>query len=345
MLLLPIAARTLTAQAERRTLSGDRVAVYNIAGELTIERGRGRDVEVEVTRRGADASQLRIETGTVRGIPTLRVIYPDDDIVYDGGRERSRWGRTQSRIRDDGTWGSGNWSNGRQVTVRSSGRGLEAWADIRISVPDGQTLDAYLLVGELRATDVDGTLSLDVGAARVTAERIRGLLDVDAGSGGVVLRDIQSRQLTVDNGSGGVTFNDVRSDVCNLDSGSGGVTGTNVSCDRLDIDIGSGGVRLDEATLGTVTVDAGSGGVSLGMRQNPRSVAVEAGSGTVTLTMPSSLSASLDISTGSGGISTDFPVRTSSVERSRLRGTVGDGAARITIENGSGGVRLRRSGN
>ena len=50
-----------------------------------------------------------------------------------------------------------------------------------------------------------------------------------------------------------------------------------------------------------------------------------------------------EIETGSGGIDTDFEVKVSRMERRALRGTVGDGRARIKIESGSGNVRLLKT--
>ena len=343
ILLLPIGGE-LQAQTERRTVEGRRVAVYNVAGIVRVERSSGRDVEVEIVRRGKDAARLRVETGTIRGTPTLRVVYPSDDVVYRGNTERSRSGsRTETRVRDDGTWGGERgWNGGRRLRVRSSGDGLDAWADLVIKVPDGHDVDAYLLVGALEARDVDANLTLDVGAARVSASSTRGALLIDAGSGGVMLRDVQATQLTVDNGSGGIDMQNVRAESCTFDSGSGGVAGSSVSCERFAVDIGSGGVRVNDASLGEVSVDAGSGGVVLELRRTPRTTTIETGSGGVTLTLPSSLSATLDIDTGSGGIRTDFAVRSSRIERRRLEGTIGDGAARLRVETGSGSVALLR---
>ncbi|QJR34550.1 DUF4097 family beta strand repeat-containing protein [Gemmatimonas groenlandica] len=341
-MLVPAA---LTAQTERRTLSGSQVALYNVAGEVRIVRGDRRDVQFEITMRGRDASRLRIEAGTVRGLPTLRVIYPDDDVVYRGGPERRWGGSTETRIRDDGTWGGDGWRDrdGQRVRVKTSGSGLEAWADIRVLVPDGTALDSYLLVGEMSATDVDADLRLDVASARVAATDTRGTLIIDAGSGGVSLRGTRGRRVSVDNGSGSVSLDRVSSDECTVDTGSGGVTATELSCKRLSVDVGSGSVRLGSVSANDVSVDAGSGGVSIDMVSSPSSVSVDAGSGGVTLALPENFGADVDIETGSGSITTDFAVRTRTLERRHLRGTIGNGAGRVVVETGSGSVRLRRS--
>jgi lia operon protein LiaG len=343
-MLALLAPSLLLAQVERRSLEGQKVAVFNVAGTVRLERGSGRDVEVEILRGGRDAARLRIETGALRGTPTLRVIYPENDIVYRGGRERARWGgSTEARIRDDGSWGGDrSLTGGRRVRVRTSGAGLEAWADLVVRVPAGREVAAYLLAGELTARDVEGDLRLDVSAARVTADGTRGALLIDAGSGGVALRNVTASRLAVDNGSGGVDLQDVRAEWCTFDSGSGGLSGSNVTCERFKVDIGSGGVRVRDGSFSDVSVDAGSGGVSLELRRTPSSTIIDSGSGGVSLTLPSSLSATLDIDTGSGGISTDFAVRTTRMQRDRLQGTVGDGAARLKVETGSGSVRLRK---
>ena len=50
----------------------------------------------------------------------------------------------------------------------------------------------------------------------------------------------------------------------------------------------------------------------------------------------------VEIDTGSGGISIDFPVTMSSWARDHVEGTIGNGASRVTIDTGSGGVNIRK---
>ena len=154
-------------QPERRTLTGGHVAIYNLAGVIRLERGTGSDVVVELTRGGPDAGKLQIATGPLRGRETLRVIYPDDEIVY---RELGRGSNTTLRVRDDGTFNDredrgrgGHWSDeGRRVRIAGSGAGLEAHADVRIAIPPGKRVEVYLAVGQAFASNVDGDLRVDV---------------------------------------------------------------------------------------------------------------------------------------------------------------------------------------
>ena len=49
-------AMALAQTPERRTLAGDDIAVYNIAGVMQVVGGSGSEVTVEITRAGAEAS-------------------------------------------------------------------------------------------------------------------------------------------------------------------------------------------------------------------------------------------------------------------------------------------------
>ena len=79
------------------------------------------------------------------------------------------------------------------------------------------------------------------------------------------------------------------------------------------------------------------------LTNSPKSMDVESGSGSVTLTLPAMLDAEFDISTGSGGIDSDFAVQVNRYERHRMRGVVGKGGGRIRVDTGSGGVRIRKA--
>lgn len=58
--------------------------------------------------------------------------------------------------------------------------------------------------------------------------------------------------------------------------------------------------------------------------------------------VPADFGAEVEIETGSGGIHTDLPIRTTEVERDYIRGRIGDGRGRVAIETGSGSVTIRR---
>src|SRR5688572_10081776 len=171
------------AQTEQRAVKGTTVAIYNLAGRLRAVAGTGDAVTVEITRGGADASRLRVETGTLRGRETLRIVYPGDRIVYPD----SRRSRTSINVREDGTFGEGDWRDfdRDRVDIRGYGPGVEAFADLVVRVPKGQKVELFLAVGRVEVTGVEGELMVDVSAADVDVSGVKGNLVLDTGSGRV----------------------------------------------------------------------------------------------------------------------------------------------------------------
>lgn len=334
---------SLAAQTEHRALSGDRVSVYNLAGTLRVQAGSGSQVTVDITRQGRDASQLKIATGDIRGYNSLRVIYPSDRIVYP---VMNRRGRTQLRVNGDGTFDdndNGSWFSRRdQVEISGSGSGLEAYADLVVSVPRGQRIAVHWGVGHATVENVDGDIRVSVAASEVEAAHTRGRLTLNTGSGGVRVNDAQG-DLTLDTGSGGVTINGVHGESLVMDTGSGSIQGGDIDVRALKADVGSGGLRIDHIKSRTASVDAGSGGVDLQFDSVVDDLTAEAGSGGVTIRVPGAQGGDVDIQTGSGGIDTDFPISTTRYQRNHLRGSIGNGSGRIHIESGSGHVRLLKS--
>jgi lia operon protein LiaG len=336
-LLIPTLAG---AQTQRVSLDGRDVAIYNLVGTMTVEGGSGGSVVVEVTRAGADAARLTVATNEVRGRPSLRVLYPDDHIVYPqlGYRDRSSFS-----VNDDGTFGDDHrdgWrGRHRQIEVRSSGSGLEAHADLHVIVPKGKSVFVRSGVGETTIQNVDGTLDVSVAASHLRASHVRGRLVLETGSGGVEVSDFTG-DLTLDSGSGGATLDGVRGGAAHLDIGSGSLHGSSLDVTELVADVGSGGVRLAGVKTPTLRLDTGSGSTDVELLSAIDVIEVDAGSGGVTLRLPASTGARVDVETGSGGIDTDFEVKVARLERRALHGTIGDGHGRIHIQAGSGSVRL-----
>lgn len=328
-------------QTERYEIAAPDVVIYNLAGTATLVRGTGSAVVVELTRRGPDASRLQVARGPIDGRQTLRVVYPDDDIVY--GDDRGHWD-TQLRVRDDGTFSDSDWRDrgrGRRVRISSYGSGFEAWADLRILVPPSQRLDLYLAAGEVTATNVDGRIRIDTHHASVEASGTSGSLVVDTGSGHVRVSDAQG-DILLDTGSGTVDVSRVSGGTLIVDTGSGGVTVSDVTVSDLNVDTGSGRIEVGNASAQDVLLDTGSGSVHLELTRVPRRVVIDTGSGGVTVTVPDDFGARVEIDTGSGGIDIDFPMQLQKWERTYVAGTIGDGNGRLEIDTGSGSVRIRR---
>jgi DUF4097 and DUF4098 domain-containing protein YvlB len=320
------------------------VSIYNLVGELRVRATSGSQVTVDVTRGGHDADKLKLETGDVRGWQSLRVIYPSDQIVYPNLGRRSR---STLRVNADGTFNeddsdSDSRHGSGRVEIRDSGSGLEAHADLVVNVPKGQRIAIHWGVGDADVANVDGDLRINVAAARVTSNHTAGRLTLDAGSGAVDVADARG-DVTLNTGSGGLTLRNVHGENLDVDTGSGRVVASDIDVRSLKVDVGSGGLRIERVKASRVAVDAGSGSTELGFLSIVDDLTVDAGSGGVTLHLPANQGGAIDVTTGSGGIQSDFAVQTTRIARDHLAGRIGQGNGRIRIESGSGGVRLLKN--
>ena len=331
-------------QTENVTLTGERVAIYNIAGDVTIEGAGGSAVLVEVRRMGSDAGDLRIETGSLqvdqlRGqAQTLRVIYPEDRVVYEGKSH----GDSELRVADDGTFYNERARRGRKVRVHDGGSGMEAHADLHIRIPSGKSVLLALALGQVEVSNVAGDLWVDVGSADITSRNTTGYLNLDTGSGNIEV-DGARGDVNFETGSGNVRASNIEGDDINIDTGSGNVTGGGLTTSRLGVDTGSGDVRLDAVTARDVSVDTGSGSVDIELLTNVDRIEVDTGSGSVTLGIPSGFGGSVEIETGSGRITTDLPIEMREFGDDYVRGRIGNGNGRLVVDTGSGSISLRKS--
>jgi len=327
------------AAQERVSLGGDRPAIYNLAGQVRVEPGSGSQVVVEVTRQGPDAGRLSVRRGDG---DVLAVVYPDEEVVYP---EMGRGSRTTIDVRSDGTFGgdAGFRLGGRgRTTIRGSGSGIRAWADVRVLVPAGRRVAVHQAVGRIDVANVNGDIQVKGYAAAIQASGTRGRLDLDTGSGGITVSNAEG-EVTLDTGSGGVRVNGVRGSSLGIDTGSGGVTGGDVSVGSLHVDVGSGGVRIEGVDARSIDVDTGSGSVVLRLRGDAENVKIDTGSGGVTLGIPQGFGADAEIDTGSGGIRVDVPANVRRSTRTHFSGSFGDGRGRMVIDTGSGGVSVVRN--
>lgn len=322
-------------EVETYRLRGDAVAVYNLAGSVSVVAGEGDAVVVDLRRGGSDAARLSVETGSVEGRQTLRVRYPGDRVVYPEGRSE-----TDVRVRADGTFG-GRWNGGgREVEVSWRGAGLEAHADLTVRVPRDRVVDVLLAVGDLEARGVEGQLTLDTHTGGIDARDLRGEISLDTGSGRVDVSSVVG-DLDVDTGSGSVTVSDVRGDEVGIDTGSGGVRGSGFDVERLSVDTGSGEIDLEDVAARRVSLDTGSGRIRVALTRDVDELTADTGSGGVDLIVPEDFGAELSLEAGSGDLVFDVPVEIRRHEDGEFEGRIGDGRGRVEVDTGSGGVRIR----
>ncbi len=362
-----LAAPARASFEEHVQVRADRLLLRNLIGEVTVEPASGDAFEIDIRVQGRDATRDRIKIHKhVDGNAEVAIRFPLDesgDYVYPalGSRSRSTFFVRDGDLKEE-SWleklitGVG----GKKVTVRGDGDGLEIWADVTVRVPAGRdfrlshgagkaaargltgdlTLDNH--VGPLEVSSVKGKVVLDTGSGAVRAEDVTGDLSIDTGSGGVRARGVEGEVL-VDTGSGGVSLADVRADRVSVDTGSGDVVLAGIACRELLVDTGSGSVQATGISADSADLDTGSGGVVLELdRMGTGTFVVDTGSGSIELAVPKDASAEVDASCGSGLIHVDFEDEdVHRTARDDLRFRIGEGGARVTLDTGSGSIRVR----
>ncbi len=274
VMLASLPAAAASQQPKTFTLQGQDVAVYDLVGEMTVERGSGPSVQVEVRPGGKDAGKLTVEStrsGAARRSgstsPTITSSTPRSAAI-------------PIPISASTTTGPGAMSgrHSRRISVRGDGDGLEAHADVTVRVPDGQRIAVFLGVGKIQASNVNGDIRLDAASGDIRMTSVGGQLHVDTGSGNVEATTT-SGTLSIDTGSGDVRVTTFKGTVLKIDTGSGNVDGSQIESPRLDIETGSGNITVAGAKATDLELSAGSGDVDLALETDVTSLNAETGSG------------------------------------------------------------------
>lgn len=330
--------------------------LLNLAGKVDIEGVSGKEISIQAqltgtgddkveAQRNAGLLSLKLEKrGDMVEIVTVYPVEEYDTYVYDAG-ERGNYNSTTRYL-------------GKEVEVRSGGRGLEVHADYRIRVPAGVEVVFYNKVGRVAANNVQGDLLLDTASGDIEVKGGKGEVGADTGSG-VVMISGHEGDVKADTGSGYVEVRDNKGGV-KADTGSGGVDLIGIQ-GNVEIDTGSGGVRLDTIN-GDVVIDTGSGGVTgrglTGVKEleidtgsgsvelegdlsQIEDMMIDTGSGGVRLRTDKTLNMRLTVSAGSGGVRVELPeMRNVRSSRGEFEAEIGNAKGRGVIDTGSGGVRI-----
>jgi hypothetical protein len=346
MLLTLIALFAVTAQAtdfqKEFTFDGKELLFSNMIGKVDVVAGSGDAFRVLVSVHGEDASEDLLEFVTEEGSQSALVIkFPLDDHTKYVYPELGSHSSTTIHFHDENDHG-GSWLkkvfsgfNGKKVTVKGKGNGLEMWADVTIEVPARSILEVRHGVGEIEATTLEADLSLDTNSGQITVENLKGDL----------LADTIEGEVNVDTGSGSVYVANCKGSEVKVDTGSGSVEAEMIDCSYLLIDTGSGKVEASGIKADKAKIDTGSGSVTLHLdRMGEGRFVVDTGSGSIELILPGDASARIVADTGSGSVKNKVEGANVTVAaRDELEMTVGAGAARVTLDAGSGSITVRQN--
>ncbi|MFN8580451.1 MAG: DUF4097 family beta strand repeat-containing protein [Gemmatimonadaceae bacterium] len=166
---------------------------------------------------------------------------------------------------------------------------------------------------------------------------------VNAGSGnGDVSITGGGNEVTASTGNGRVNVSGTSGEVT-ASTGNGRVTVEGAK-GPVQASTGNGDVRVT-TSLGPVTASSGNGDIEVSMDrlEASRSMEFSTGNGRIIVTVPEDFGAELDGNTGSGSISSDFPIQIRGrLNPTRIRGTIGKGGGRLVMSSGNGNLEIRK---
>ena len=223
------------------------------------------------------------------------------------------------------------------------GNDVQRWNEVSfdytIQVPQATEVHLVTGSGDMVISGIKGPATINTGSGDITADQIGNDTHTSTGSGTVELTDIQG-EVDATAGSGDITLNHVRR-AARVHTGSGDVT-VDSPGESLSVVTGSGDTKITNPA-GDLRVRTGSGGIDI--NGSPAASAfweLHTGAGDITLDVSSASGFRLYAHTSFGSINSSMPIAvTEKTSSHELRGTVGNGQARIEVETSSGDIEIR----
>ncbi len=175
---------------------------------------------------------------------------------------------------------------------------------LELDVPRTADLNIHTGDGSISCDPVSGAVTLDSGDGSISAQGLSGSVRLHSGDGSIQAQSVDG-SLDASSGDGHITVRG-RFDSLRLHSGDGSIEAD-----------ASGGSRIS----------------------SPWSLS--SGDGSIRVNLPANFAADLDVHTGDGRITMDFPVTVSGVlNRSTIRGKLGPGGGPLLIRSGDGSIHI-----
>jgi DUF4097 and DUF4098 domain-containing protein YvlB len=211
-----------------------------------------------------------------------------------------------------------------------------ASVDFTVAVPRDASVTLKSISGSVKVTSVNGELRAETISGAISASAARKIRTLKSTSGDVQISDSQSDDLITGTVSGSVILRNVKTRMVEAQSVSGDVRLTDVDADHAEMKTVSGGLEY-------------TGRLSRDGRYEFQSL-----SGNVRLIPVGNPNFSVEATTFSGSVRTDFPLTLQGGSQSlgrgfqgrrqnqSVRGTVGSGGAMITMQSFSGNIVIAK---
>jgi DUF4097 and DUF4098 domain-containing protein YvlB len=217
--------------------------------------------------------------------------------------------------------------------------------------PPINLVDGRLKVGHLKDPAFQSNVSISyeivvpagtevvshTGSGAQTISEVAGPVEAKTGSGKITLTDIGG-PVKARTGSGAIQADEIAG-AFEAHTGSGSISLTQVAPGDVVVTLGSGSSKL-HGVVGALRVKGGSGRIDIdGQQQGDWNI--DTGSGSVRIKLPEAAAFELDAHSGSGGITVDHPLTVQGkISKRHMRGEVRGGGDLLTVETGSGGIRI-----
>lgn len=228
-----------------------------------------------------------------------------------------------------------------RLDVRRSGLpgvGRTPFVDLQVALPAGVVAEAELVSGDIAAEDIRGDLRFATVSGAVQANGTEGALTVRTTSGDISVED-HAGALEVETTSGDVQADGALAGA-RVETVSGDVELEGVR-DAVEMTSISGSLSLEADGGAQLRIESTSGDVEFqGALAEGGSSRISNISGDVRVRLAEPADLRLDLTTLSGDLETDLPLRDQVRERRSLSGTLGTGATTLTVNTTSGDVEV-----
>lgn len=266
------------------------------------------NVSGDITITGGSANDVRIEA-------TKRVRYPNESEA-----RAILQALTINVAERDGSVDVRTEYSGRR-------RNWSGSVDYMVTVPRDASVSLRSISGGVKVTNVNGELRAESISGGIVTTGVRKIRTLKSTSGEVQISDSESDDLIAGTISGSLIMRNVRARIASLSSVSGDVRLTDVDADHVEMRSVSGNLEY-------------AGRLSRSGRYE-----LQTHSGDVRVTPVGTQSFSLEATTFSGDVRSDFPLTVQGPpsngfarRRNSVRGTFGSGGAMLTLQSFSGNI-------
>ena len=175
--------------------------------------------------------------------------------------------------------------------------------DVTLTVPRGLELDVRTGDGTISAHGIEGTLVAETADGRIRLSEVKGRVSARSGDGSILGEDLDG---------------------------------------DFDVETDDGRVRL-EGRFGALRAVTGDGSIRIACEAGTEPTGdwtIRTTDGSIELSLPASVSAGIDASTGDGSISNELAHFTGETSKRRVRGSVGAGGVLIVVTTLDGRITL-----